>query len=227
MSSLRGAISMILAVLLTHMALGAAPSHEAASIGTIGSLHRGPRGDDISGEAFVTDVKAPHSGGGGGASSAPSMGGSSGPRDGHGTAAADAIMRTTGPVVVVSGATGRTGSLLYLALRSSGVAVRALVRNASKAREMLDCGACDEEAVSWVARGRGGKLRGDRWGPQRQQCEGGVGGVGGTKAREMSVLVIRRRYVPIFSQALTCHLCMCPGLCDVPVMTRASSPLHN
>jgi len=47
-------------------------------------------------------------------------------------------------IVLVSGATGRTGSLAYFALRSSGVSVRALVRNASKAREVLDCGACTE-----------------------------------------------------------------------------------
>ena len=155
-SPLRGATSMILALLLlTHtLALGAAPSHEAASIGTT-AFHREPRGGDIKAAASASDAKAPHSGGGGSSSSALSMGGSTGPSDGRGSAASAAMTPdsevmsgATGPVVVVSGATGRTGSLLYLALRGSGIAVRALVRNASKAKEMLDCGACDEEAVS-------------------------------------------------------------------------------
>ena len=53
---------------------------------------------------------------------------------------------SVGPVVV-SGATGRTGALTYLALRDAGVEVRALVRNASKARELLDCGRCGEDEV--------------------------------------------------------------------------------
>lgn len=48
----------------------------------------------------------------------------------------------TGPVVV-TGATGRTGSLLYHALQARGVTVRALVRNVTKAREILGCQRCD------------------------------------------------------------------------------------
>lgn len=52
----------------------------------------------------------------------------------------------TGPVLV-TGATGRTGSLVYLRLKQLEIPVRALVRNASKAREMLGCTACDEAEV--------------------------------------------------------------------------------
>ena len=37
--------------------------------------------------------------------------------------------------VVVTGATGRSGSLIYLDLKTRGVNVRGLVRNTSKARE--------------------------------------------------------------------------------------------
>jgi len=47
-----------------------------------------------------------------------------------------------GPVLV-TGATGRTGALLYGALKEKGVAVRALVRNATKAKEVLGCSKCD------------------------------------------------------------------------------------
>mmetsp|Transcript_15635 Transcript_15635/g.43735 ORF Transcript_15635/g.43735 Transcript_15635/m.43735 type:complete len:298 (+) Transcript_15635:91-984(+) len=49
-----------------------------------------------------------------------------------------------GPVLV-TGATGRTGSLLYESLKSHGLEVKALVRNATKARERLSCGACGTE----------------------------------------------------------------------------------
>lgn len=45
---------------------------------------------------------------------------------------------------LVTGATGRTGSLVYTSLQQLGVPVRALVRNASKARELLHCSKCDE-----------------------------------------------------------------------------------
>jgi len=45
--------------------------------------------------------------------------------------------------VVVTGATGRSGSLIYLLLKSAGVNVRGLVRNTSKAREYLGCTKCD------------------------------------------------------------------------------------
>jgi len=46
--------------------------------------------------------------------------------------------------VLVIGATGRTGSLLYKELKHRGVEdVRALVRDVEKARAILDCNACD------------------------------------------------------------------------------------
>ncbi|CAE8716592.1 unnamed protein product, partial [Polarella glacialis] len=47
-----------------------------------------------------------------------------------------------GPVVI-TGATGRTGALLYNTLKAKGVSVRALVRNVTKAKEVLRCSACD------------------------------------------------------------------------------------
>jgi len=48
------------------------------------------------------------------------------------------------PTVVVSGATGRVGLFVYQHLKAKGVVPRALVRNATKAQELLDCGACTE-----------------------------------------------------------------------------------
>jgi len=45
--------------------------------------------------------------------------------------------------VVVTGATGKTGVLAYRMLKERGATVRAFVRNASKARELLGCTACD------------------------------------------------------------------------------------
>lgn len=47
------------------------------------------------------------------------------------------------PTVLVTGATGRTGSLLYDLLKQRGVEVRAFVRNATKARDVLGCSKCD------------------------------------------------------------------------------------
>lgn len=49
-----------------------------------------------------------------------------------------------GRVVLVTGATGRTGSLAYAALKREGLTVRALVRDAAKAKEVLGCSTCDE-----------------------------------------------------------------------------------
>lgn len=47
--------------------------------------------------------------------------------------------------VLVTGATGRTGSFLYHELKHRGVSdLRALVRDVDKAREVLGCDACDE-----------------------------------------------------------------------------------
>eukprot|EP00931_Biecheleriopsis_adriatica_P078901 TRINITY_DN52317_c0_g1_i1.p1 TRINITY_DN52317_c0_g1~~TRINITY_DN52317_c0_g1_i1.p1 ORF type:complete len:277 (+),score=67.90 TRINITY_DN52317_c0_g1_i1:47-832(+) len=47
--------------------------------------------------------------------------------------------------VLVTGASGRTGSLLYQALEKDGRlgSVRALVKNATKAKERLNCSSCD------------------------------------------------------------------------------------
>lgn len=53
--------------------------------------------------------------------------------------AAAALNRT----VVVVGATGRTGSLVYQEMRAKGLQVRAIVRNTTKAKELLGCSLCD------------------------------------------------------------------------------------
>lgn len=45
--------------------------------------------------------------------------------------------------VLVTGATGPTGSILYRMLKDRGVQVRALVRNTTKARNILGCQKCD------------------------------------------------------------------------------------
>jgi len=46
--------------------------------------------------------------------------------------------------VVVTGATGHTGLLVFKLLKSQGVEVRGLVRNATKAKDVLGCTKCDE-----------------------------------------------------------------------------------
>lgn len=58
-------------------------------------------------------------------------------------AAASAAASARGPILV-TGATGRTGALVYNTLRSRHLDVRALVRNPSKARDLLHCDRCDE-----------------------------------------------------------------------------------
>lgn len=55
-----------------------------------------------------------------------------------------AVSSDGGAPVVVTGATGGTGVLTYNLLKSRGVAVRALVRNTTKARDRLGCTKCDE-----------------------------------------------------------------------------------
>jgi hypothetical protein len=45
----------------------------------------------------------------------------------------------------VAGATGKTGSLAYSQLKAAGFETRALVRNATKAQEILHCGSCSEQ----------------------------------------------------------------------------------
>jgi uncharacterized protein YbjT (DUF2867 family) len=47
-------------------------------------------------------------------------------------------------VVLVTGATGRTGRLVYAGLVDAGYDTRALVRSQGRAREALGCGACGE-----------------------------------------------------------------------------------
>lgn len=56
------------------------------------------------------------------------------------SAYAEGVNRT----VIVTGATGRTGSLTYSLLKKAGVNVRGLVRNITKARDLLGCSKCDE-----------------------------------------------------------------------------------
>jgi len=52
--------------------------------------------------------------------------------------------------VVISGATGRTGAHTYNLLKSHGVSVRAIVRNTTKAKEVLGCTKCDESEGIFV-----------------------------------------------------------------------------
>jgi len=61
------------------------------------------------------------------------------------------LQLTASLTVTVSGATGHTGSQLYLALaRSEGVTVRGFIRNVTKAREVLGCNRCDESEGIYV-----------------------------------------------------------------------------
>lgn len=54
-------------------------------------------------------------------------------------------------VVLVTGASGRTGSLVYAGLRKAGLSnVRALVRSVDKARLALNCTKCDESEGIFV-----------------------------------------------------------------------------
>lgn len=53
-------------------------------------------------------------------------------------------------IVVVTGATGRLGSLLYKELVRNGATVRAFVRDADKARSVLGCHRCDETEGIYV-----------------------------------------------------------------------------
>jgi len=54
------------------------------------------------------------------------------------------LVQAANRTVVVTGATGRSGSLTYLLLKQAGVNVRGLVRNTTKARQLLGCTKCDE-----------------------------------------------------------------------------------
>eukprot|EP00929_Paragymnodinium_shiwhaense_P067234 TRINITY_DN33855_c0_g1_i2.p1 TRINITY_DN33855_c0_g1~~TRINITY_DN33855_c0_g1_i2.p1 ORF type:complete len:136 (-),score=27.38 TRINITY_DN33855_c0_g1_i2:95-502(-) len=62
--------------------------------------------------------------------------------------AAIALPAAVADLAIVTGATGRTGTAIYKALQaasSDGLAPRALVRNATKAKEVLGCTTCDEK----------------------------------------------------------------------------------
>lgn len=65
----------------------------------------------------------------------------------HGALSSTVVQPRT---VLVTGATGQTGSQVYLALKSQGVSVRGLVRNITKAREYLKCTACNESEGIFV-----------------------------------------------------------------------------
>mmetsp|Transcript_64314 Transcript_64314/g.119541 ORF Transcript_64314/g.119541 Transcript_64314/m.119541 type:complete len:281 (+) Transcript_64314:56-898(+) len=52
--------------------------------------------------------------------------------------------------VVVTGATGGTGQLVYKLFKSTTWTVRGLVRNATKAKDVLDCGECTEKEGIFV-----------------------------------------------------------------------------
>lgn len=63
----------------------------------------------------------------------------------HAVVAAMLCSVASSRTVLVTGATGHTGSGVYLALKAQGVTVRGLVRNATKAKDLLGCGACTEK----------------------------------------------------------------------------------
>lgn len=54
------------------------------------------------------------------------------------------LVRAAPGPIVVTGATGRTGSILYNLMKSQKRDVRAFVRNITKAQEYLKCSKCDE-----------------------------------------------------------------------------------
>jgi uncharacterized protein YbjT (DUF2867 family) len=61
-----------------------------------------------------------------------------------------AVAAAGSPIVLVTGATGRTGSLVYTLLKEKGVSVRALVRSQDKARKILKCTKCDSSEGIFV-----------------------------------------------------------------------------
>jgi len=56
----------------------------------------------------------------------------------------------SGPTVLVTGATGRTGSIVYGLFKKAGADVRAFVRSAAKAKKLLNCTKCDESEGIFV-----------------------------------------------------------------------------
>lgn len=59
-------------------------------------------------------------------------------------------MAVEGRTVTVTGATGRTGSMVYLALKAQNITVRGFVRNVTKAKTRLGCNKCDESEGIFV-----------------------------------------------------------------------------
>jgi len=57
---------------------------------------------------------------------------------------------TAEPITLITGASGRTGSLLYKSLKAKGQAVRGFVASADKARQYLNCTSCDESEGIYV-----------------------------------------------------------------------------
>ena len=60
------------------------------------------------------------------------------------------LIGASAEIVLVTGATGQTGSLAYFQLKAAGFETRALVRNATKAQAILQCGACSEKEGVYV-----------------------------------------------------------------------------
>jgi len=60
------------------------------------------------------------------------------------------FVATTGRTVLVTGATGRTGKIVYATLKQQGVTVRALVRNVDNAKTVLNCSKCDASEGIYV-----------------------------------------------------------------------------
>jgi len=55
-----------------------------------------------------------------------------------------------GKTVLITGATGHTGSMVYSSLKANGMTVRALVRDVAKAKTILNCTSCDESEGIFV-----------------------------------------------------------------------------
>ena len=53
-------------------------------------------------------------------------------------------------VVLITGATGRTGALVYNLLKKDGYTVRGIVRSVDKAKEVLHCSSCDNSDGIYV-----------------------------------------------------------------------------
>ena len=66
------------------------------------------------------------------------------------TVAAVAFAESDLSEVLITGATGRTGSLLYSQLKAKGATVRAFARSEEKAREYLNCTQCDESEGIYI-----------------------------------------------------------------------------